>query len=404
LHTAEQIVGVVLLALALVDVFLTILYARLESGFLGMRVVRGIAQVFVRSSKLVPKRRARFVSLCGPVALVSLALFWAGLLVVGGALLVQPALGTGIRPPSGASNGTDFITALYVAGSSMSIVASSGWTPETPLCRLVFVLMAAVGVGFTTLMVTYLLQLYSALLQRNALGRKIDALTEDKGDAAELLCRIGPRGRFDVGGSLLGELAGEMSAVAEAHHIYPMLIFFRFEEPRYAVSRMAQVTLDAVSLVMSSLDDELAWFAESGGPTHLWRSSISMLDMLAREVDDECPRREPTRRELALWRKRHAGAMHRLRAAGIPTRSDEDAAFTRYAELRQRWDALVQTLAPELAYDIEEIDRPTQANTAASKLAKSKNPRSIVHAVSARTTARHPASKRFSTKARFRAT
>jgi hypothetical protein len=44
-----------------------------------------------------------------------------------------------------------------------------------------------------------------------------------------------------------------MIEVKEAHHFYPVLFYFRFEDPRYAVSRFSLVVLDAVSLLRSAL-------------------------------------------------------------------------------------------------------------------------------------------------------
>lgn len=43
----EQLAGAVALVVALADVFLTILYARLDSGLLAMRFARGIERIWV---------------------------------------------------------------------------------------------------------------------------------------------------------------------------------------------------------------------------------------------------------------------------------------------------------------------------------------------------------------------
>ena len=84
---------------------------------------------------------------------------------------------------------------------------------------------------FVSLVLTYLSQVYNALLRRNALALKIRALSEEKGDGAELVCRLWPRGDLDSGASALADLAGEMAAVKETHHFYPLLMQFRFEQP-----------------------------------------------------------------------------------------------------------------------------------------------------------------------------
>ena len=40
------------------------------------------------------------------------------------------------------------------------------------------------------------------------------------------------------------------------HHFYEMLIYFRFPETYYAVTSLAGIALDTVSVIMSALDDK----------------------------------------------------------------------------------------------------------------------------------------------------
>jgi hypothetical protein len=52
--------------------------------------------------------------------------------------------------------------------------------------------------------------------------------------------------------------------IHEAHHFYGVLLYFRFKEPHYALSRMALLALDTTTLIKSALDDgESAWLKES---------------------------------------------------------------------------------------------------------------------------------------------
>lgn len=65
MKTLEQLGGALVLVMALADVFLTILYARMDSGLLAMRYVHGIERLWVWISRgfgrsLCPRRgRAR---------------------------------------------------------------------------------------------------------------------------------------------------------------------------------------------------------------------------------------------------------------------------------------------------------------------------------------------------------
>jgi hypothetical protein len=90
--------------------------------------------------------------------------------------------------------------------------------------------------------------------------------------------------------------------------------------------------------------------------TLLWRSSWSLASSLAGTVPR--PSSGPKAPDVALWRRRYGAALSRFHSAGIATVADEEAGFARYAELRMQWDGLVHSLAPTLAYSVDQIDVP----------------------------------------------
>jgi hypothetical protein len=62
---------------------------------------------------------------------------------------------------------------------------------------------------------------YNALHRRNSLGLKIHLLGGESGDAAELLCGLGPEGKFNGGYNNLAQMAVDLSQVKESHHFIP---------------------------------------------------------------------------------------------------------------------------------------------------------------------------------------
>jgi len=356
MKTLEQLAGAVVLLVALADVFLTILYARMDSGLIATRFAHGLERVWVWSSRLFGRSRSRFVSFGGPLILLAVLGLWIGLLTLGSALVLHPALGEAVRPAHGVPR-TDFLTALYVGGASISVVGSSEYSPQTPLYRILFLFNSAAGMTFISLVVTYLGQVYNALLRRNALALRIDGLADAKGDGAELVCGIWPHGELASGTSELASLAAQMAAVKETHHFYPLLMHFRFEEPLYSVSRIVSVSLDAMSLVMSALDERhFGAVKDSSGVTLLWRSSLALASSLVRTVPGMSP--GPKAADVAHWRRRYGAALSRFRSAGLATVADEEEGFARYAELRRQWQGLVYSLAPMLALSVDQIDLP----------------------------------------------
>jgi hypothetical protein len=112
---------------------------------------------------------------------------------LGAALIIHPELGSAIRSGNG-STSTDFMTALFAGGSSMSIVGAGDFSPQTGTARLFYLFTALTGISVTSLTLMYLMQVYTALHRRNTLGLKIHLLAAETGDAAELLCGLGPGG------------------------------------------------------------------------------------------------------------------------------------------------------------------------------------------------------------------
>ena len=165
----EQIAGGLLFLLGLLDVFLTVLYARAGTGILSRGVTIACWRGMLVLSRLAGRGRGKLLSFCGPVNLSLLVVTWSVVLAVGAAMILQPELGRGVRPSSGPAH-TDFTTALYVGGSSLSLVGSSNYGRQTAPLRLLFLFNAVVGTSVISLTLTYLMQVYSALKDRNALG------------------------------------------------------------------------------------------------------------------------------------------------------------------------------------------------------------------------------------------
>ncbi len=196
--------------------------------------------------------------------LVLLLLTWAIGLTLGTALVMHPYLGSAITASNG-SKETDFVTALYVGGSSLSIVGGSDYQPQTPGFKIFYLFNFLVGLSVISLTLTYLGQIYTALQSRNSTALQLDVRTGRTGDAAEFIAHLGPRGHFESGYTDLSSLGEAIARIKEAHLFYPVLFYFRFEKPIYSVSRVTNVALDTVSLIRSALDpDEYKWLIESG--------------------------------------------------------------------------------------------------------------------------------------------
>lgn len=355
----EQILGALLMLLILLDVFLTVLYGRADSGFLSPRVARLVWWVFKTISKPFGRVRDQIFSFCGPVILVMLVLVWAFGLTIGAGLIIHPELGTAVRATSG-DTARDFITAMYAGGSSISIVGATDFTPHTAKFRIIFLVNSLVGTSVTFLTLTYLMQVYTALNRRNTFGLSVHLASAETGDAAELIAHVGPDGKFETGYVNLSTLAADMAKAKESHQFYPVLIYFRFREPFYSVSRFTLVSLDAATLIKSALNDKnYNWLKNSGAVEQLWDSATMLLETTSHTFQDNGSRSSPHPPDedtYELWRRRYFGALRTLRQAGIQTVEDEQAGAEYYVNLRRQWNDHVIQLCPRLGFSLEDVD------------------------------------------------
>jgi hypothetical protein len=367
----EQLAGALLIFCALLDIFLTVLYAKIGphgasragTGIISLRVGRATWWMFRRISSRRPGQRDGVWSFCGPVTVVLLVVVWSSLLTFGAALMLHPALGEGVRSSSD-PHANDFISALYVGGSSLSFTSSSDYSPQTGFYRLLYLANALIGTASISVTITYILQLYSAVLQRNSLGLSMNVMTKGTGDPAVLLAGLGPQGRFDSGYTVVANLATALTAIKEAHHQYPLLFFYRPYQPASSIPQIAFIALDTVTLLRTALDDsQYRWLKESAAVEHLGGLAAILVKTLestfipgaALETRDG----QAQAAHHVAWCARYRAALRQLEQAGICVRPDQDTGAQQYLRLRQEWDPYVERLARYMDYDLGVIDPAT---------------------------------------------
>src|SRR4051812_29735256 len=124
----EQAIGALVILLVLLDVFLTVLYARAGVGIISNLIADLTWRFFRLISTPFDRYKGGILSFCGPLILVLYVTVWTLMLALGAGLVIHPALGSGVQASSGETP-TDFITALYAGGSSLAIVGASNFSP-----------------------------------------------------------------------------------------------------------------------------------------------------------------------------------------------------------------------------------------------------------------------------------
>src|SRR4051812_48614295 len=96
MQVIEQLAGGLLVLFILLDVFLTVLYARIGTGIISDRVAQLTWGIFRQVSKVAGARRGTVLSFCGPTILVVLIVVWIGGLACGTAMIIHTKLGVSV--------------------------------------------------------------------------------------------------------------------------------------------------------------------------------------------------------------------------------------------------------------------------------------------------------------------
>lgn len=350
-----QLLGIALILLALVDVFLMVLYARSGVGLITPRLNRTTWRLMRRIAPGRSPARDVVLSYGGPIILVLTVAVWAALLFLGSGLIAWPELGTGVRATSGTTP-TDFVTALYYGGYSLTTLGTGNLVPETGALKLLMVILALVGFSFVTLTITYFMSVYSALLRRNKLAQSLHQGSGGSGDAAGILLSAGPGGDFRAGSGQLSQIGRDVIDLLESHHLYPVLHYFRMLKPRYSTARVVMLTLDTASLARCALGSSHRDFAGSGAIQILWGSGLELLDDTTKTfISDKSHEKASRQSDEEEARHHYRSALRKLSDGGIETAEDPALGEEEYLELRGQWITRVRALAQFTGYRWNEI-------------------------------------------------
>ncbi|MFJ6281304.1 potassium channel family protein [Arthrobacter subterraneus] len=204
------VVGAGLILLMLGDVFHTLLYPY-GSGPVCKTIIRG----FWLLSRSV-RRRASTIS--APLAMAAVVGAWAGLAVLGWALIYLPHLPESFVYADGVPQHGDFGEAVYISMVTLSTVGYGEIVAEQPLLRFVVALEAIGGFGLLTATVSWILQTYPALSRRRALAHHLNLFREAAGPGG--VSSLDPQHASGLLESLAKEVASVSIDLLSFHETY----------------------------------------------------------------------------------------------------------------------------------------------------------------------------------------
>ncbi|HEX3002724.1 MAG TPA: potassium channel family protein [Angustibacter sp.] len=354
LGRALQLAGAALVLVVLADVFFTVLFPASGHG----PIRRPIARLTWRAFAVVGRRlddgaRRHLLAYSGPVQIAVSIFVWVALLLVGWAMVYQPALGHGIGASQGTTD-TSFATALYFSGFTLTTLGTGDVVASTGLYRLLTIAEAAFGFSVFTMVLTYFLSIYNALVARRSFSATLHHRTFDTGSAVQLLVGLADDGELTQARQQLSAIAEFLTNTAETHRSYPVLRYFHFRQHRYALPRVLLLALSAATLAQAALSSRrYRGLIRSSAVYQLAAAGTEALRELAPKVDDT---RAPEDAQVDEWRRLFVQDVEVLRSAGVDVVADLDHGADEYVALRERWDAPLRALSTHMLYEWEDIE------------------------------------------------
>jgi hypothetical protein len=254
-----SIVGLVIVAVVLLDAFETVVLPR--------RVTRHFRltawfyrRTWVPWQKIAghihtPSRQQNFLGYFGPLSLILLLFVWAAGLILGFALL-QYGLGEHFQL---GNEPVTFGRLLYQSGQTFFTLGYGDILPTSEASRALAVLEAGMGFAFLGVVIGYIPVVYSSFSRREIQISMLDARAGSPPTATELLVRLagrsdGPSLEQSVLDQVLRDWERWSAELLESHISYPVLSFFRSQHSNQSWLGALTTMLDVTSLVLTGIE------------------------------------------------------------------------------------------------------------------------------------------------------
>jgi Ion channel len=224
-------VGVVLVLVALRDIFHRIWHPS-GRGALSRRLMGAVW--------LLGRRRRALGALAGPLAMVVVVLAWVLLILLGWTLVYWPHLpegfsyGSSLDPTSRAG----LLDAGYLSLVTLATLGFGDIVPTAGWLRIAVPVQALIGFALITAAVSWVLQVYPALIRRRALAVRLSLLR--RVDTAALVADP----RSTLAALLLEDLAAGVAQLRVDLTQYAETYYFRDGDADASVAAMLGVLLD----------------------------------------------------------------------------------------------------------------------------------------------------------------
>jgi hypothetical protein len=219
------VLGGVLVALMLVEIFVTFLLPRRVKR--DPRIVRSVFAYAWRPwrwlARGLPAQAAdTMLGIYGPFGVLLNLVLWVLAMMLGYACL-QWAGGSHLAGAHAVGFGND----LFFSAATMASSGTAGLSAHTTFARVVQVVDAGSGLAVIAIVIGYLPALYQAFSRREAAVSQLDARAGSPPSAGRLVLRSAQSGGWPALNAYLSSWETWVAELMETHLAYPVLAYFR---------------------------------------------------------------------------------------------------------------------------------------------------------------------------------
>lgn len=297
--TALTIIGIVLILTALRDVFHT-LFNPSKQGDLSEWIARGIW----RGTRHTLPRALHYA---GPVAFVTVVLYWTVSMIFGFALVYYPRISHSFSFSAGLES-MRYQTLLAALDASVGslITLSTGIYSKEPWIQLVMGIESIIGFALLTASVSWILSIYPVLEHRKSLAHEASLLHFAETQGIRRLCEVSESDLYDI---LLG-FATQMTTSRNELIQFPITYYFHENERETSLAAVLPYLADlaaenvrgkgAVALAATALGGSIDDYLKFVARTFLDRPFSNRYDLLGALAADHL--RDTVRSPLASSR------------------------------------------------------------------------------------------------------
>lgn len=288
------------------------------------------------------RRRHAILTAYPPLSLLVLFAVWAGILILGFAMVnqgIEARLSDAARP---------FSSILYYSGVTFLTLGYGDLAPRDAFPRVLAVTEAATGFLFLALVISYLPVFYGAIQRREVPILKLDARAGSMPTGHELIRRHAEARCLHLLPALLAEYERWGAELLETYLSYPVLCFYRSQHDEQSWLMTMTAILDACALIEATCegeDDRACELRFQARATRaiLRHTLVDLAYILRFQPKFDAPER--------LSREILAFILADLRGAGIAVASGE-AAWERLATIRREYEPYAIGVGDDLLFTL----------------------------------------------------